>query len=343
MKVTLDDLAKMTGLSKSTISRAMNNTGPVSESARLAIERAISETGYNRKSVCHEGSSIASKMILMISTDLSEHMHTRYLKSFNRFFRERGFVVCALDCDFDLQNELSYLKFASENNFYGVFLLSLIKDGDASYYSRLKDFACPIVMINRQYSPSDFDAVCVDNYQAGYMACEQLLKHGHQKIGILSGPGDFFSVKNKVWGALDAIVAHKLQIQPGKDVVSTQNAGYHDGYVYGSRLVSEQLPYTGVFCTNYALARGLSDALKAFNIEVPRDVSIVCTDNSQVPDSIQDITTISNNEMDIAFAAGELLMERIEHPDMPVRRIVFPPTRVIGNSVDDCREERTSL
>ena len=245
MKVTLDDLAKLTGLSKSTISRAMNNTGPVSEAARLAIERAVSETGYNRKPACHDGTSVASKMILMISTDLSEHMHTRYLKSFNRFFRERGFVVCALDCDFDLQNELSYLKFASEHNFYGVFLLSLAKDGDASYYNRLKDFSCPIVMINRQYSPSDFDAVCVDNYRAGYMACEQLLKHNHQKIGILSGPGDFFSIKNKIWGALDAIAAYQLRIQADQDITSTRNADYHDGYVYGSRLVSEKLPYTG--------------------------------------------------------------------------------------------------
>ena len=101
-------------------------------------------------------------------------------------------------------------------------------------------------------------------------------------------------------------------------------------------MVADRLPYSGVFCTNYALARGLSDALKALQVEVPQDISLVCTDNSWVGDRVPDITTISNNEIDIAFAAGELLLERIEHPEMPVRRVIFPPTRVSGNSVADC-------
>ena len=336
MKVTLDDLTKLTGLSKSTISRAINHTGPVSKAAQIAIERAVTETGYNRKTVCHSGGSFASKMILMISTDINERTHTRYLKAFNSFFRERGYIVCALDCDFDLQNELSYLKFASENGFCGVFLLSLAKDGDSEYYHKLSTFSCPIVMINRQYSPSNFDAVCMDYYQAGFMSCEQLLKHGHKKIAILTGPENFYSIKNKVWGALDAIESYQCQIQVKQDITATEHADYHDGYIYGTRLVADRLPYTGVFCTNYALARGLSDALKALQVEVPQDISLVCTDNSWVGDRVPDITTISNNEIDIAFAAGELLLERIEHPEMPVRRVIFPATRVSGNSVADC-------
>ena len=276
-------------------------------------------------------------MILVLTTDINERAHARYFRAFNNYFRERGYVVCALDCDFDLENELSYLKFASENNFCGVFLLSLAKDGDAAYYQRLCTFSCPIVMVNRQHSPSEFDAVCMDYYQAGYIACEQLLKQKHRKISILTGPENYFSVKNKVWGAVNAVKVYQGRIQVEEDVVPTEHADYRDGYIYGKRLVTEKLPYTGVFCTNYALARGLSDALKAFNVDVPGDISVVCTDNSRDAEGASDITTVSNNEVDIVVAASELLLERIEQPEMPARRVVFPPTQVNGNSVAECR------
>lgn len=337
MKITLDDIARKTGLSKSTISRAINNTGPVSKSTRQQVEDALRETGYVRKQP-HAAASFASKMILMISIDLSEPMHVRYLKAFDLFFQSRGLVVCALDCGLDLKNELSYLKFASENNFCGVFLLSLVQDGDAAHYDRIRSCSCPVVMINRQYCPPDFDAVCVDSYQAGYIACEQLCQHGHKNIAILSGPDNFMSVKNKLWGALDAASTHGLTIPPGS-ITSTKSASYHDGFVFGNRLAVGEFSYSAVFCTNYALARGLADALKSLHISVPEQVSIICTDNSLPPENTPDITTIANNETDIAFAAGEMLLNRIEHPDMPARKIIFPPTRIDGNSVADCRQE----
>ena len=241
-------------------------------------------------------------------------------------------MVCALDCNFSLQNELNYLEFASQNNFYGVFLLSLLHEGDADYYKKLASFSCPIVMVNRQYSSPDFDAVCVDYYQAGSIACGHLIDHGHRRIAFLSGPKELASTRNKVWGAADALAAHGIDFD-SKNIEYTVHADYHDGYVCGEKLAQNKEEFSAVFCTNSPLACGLADALKSFNVKVPDDISIICTDNSPMRQGSPDITTVANDESDIANAAGQMLLDRILNPLLPKRRVVFPPTKISGGSV----------
>lgn len=333
MKVTLDDIAKATGVSKSTVSRVVTGKGNVKPSTRAVVEDALREYGYIRRNVSLRTESACEKMILAISRDISNPSHVRYLKALMRFFMPKGYMVFAVDCGNEEGMELDYIRFASQNGFCGIFLLSYIGGTDFSYV--IQQARCPVVLVNHYPRAMDLDVVSIDNYMAGHMAARYLLARGHRNIAVLGGPDVSITTRNRIWGFTDELREAGIEF-PDSRIFRTDSTlhDYDEGFAFGQALACNREGITAVFATNSDLADGFISALLTHDLRIPQDVSVICTDNMPQPFAGRpSITTICHDDVAIATAAGEMLLERLKNPSALKRRVVYDPTLVEGDSV----------
>ena len=167
MKITLNDIAKQTGISSATISRVLTNSGYVKPETKAIIENALIQSDYHhmprRKSMPHE----ISEIILVIAGDITSAVYTSHIKGITQVAEKSGKKVFIVNSDYSSDIEEEYLKFAYRNHFAGVIMLNAIET--AGLVQALRSAHCPVVLVNRYLRSLDTDTVCIDNFRGGYM------------------------------------------------------------------------------------------------------------------------------------------------------------------------------
>lgn len=329
MKPTLEDIARESGFSKSTVSRVLSSSGSTSKETRELIEEIALKLGYERQPSTNGG--IGAKLVFVFSTNLHYCEHVRFIKILTDHYWKRGILVCAIDTQRDSNLEYSFLKFASNHHIYGAILLSARLNYDIEHYEAISRLHCPVVIVNRLVYHNDFDTVRSDKYHAGIIAARYLLEHNHKDVAILCGPEHSYSAQNLTLAFLDTYMNAGLAI-PKERILYAEKMGYEDGYKFGASF-SKNCKATAVCCTSIDSACGFADSIHHAGWVIPRDVSLICIETQKEADNHPTITTVCNDELQIAFAAAELLEQRKLEKNMPVRNLVFSPRLVDGKSV----------
>lgn len=284
MSPTIYDIARVAGVSKSTVSRVLNKQTNISPEAREKVLRAIDELQYQPNKLARALTSSGFDAIMVISTRsakttagnpfFSEVLHAITAKA-----EEEGFDVIlqtSRSTEDDLQKCESKIK---QKMIKGIIMLS--SPADESFFARLDKYDIPVVVIGKvegQYS--HVYSVDTDNYQDSIALTDALIDSGHRQIACLHAPLDYHVSVDRVNGYKASLKAHQLNVR--KEWII--DGGYtHESALCAAReLLSRETLPDAVFATDSLKLMSLYRAAAELNIVIPHRMAVVGYSNEML-------------------------------------------------------------
>ncbi|GAB91225.1 LacI family DNA-binding transcriptional regulator [Gordonia rhizosphera] len=309
--ITGYDVARRAGVSQSTVSRALRNDPRVIKETRDEIQALAKEMGYVPHVTARSLITRRSSSIAVVTGDLRNPSFPVLVNTLqDRFARDDYRVLLMSDREQGtLENDILALRGGLVD---GVVFISARLD--SPIVSEMIGWKIPLVILNRDVdgkSAGRVDRVTSDNLGGGRLVADHLFEMGHRRIGLISGPLANPSVKLRETGFRDALARHGVELD--EDLVVRGEVDAKTGLDGGLALLNREDRPTAIFCVTDYVAFGTLDATKRLGLVVPDDVSIVGYNDLDISGwSILDLTTVRQPLEDMAKAAAELLLARID-------------------------------
>jgi LacI family transcriptional regulator len=323
---TIQDVARKAGVAPITVSRAINNSGYVSDETRQKVEAAVAELNYVPNIIARSLRLKQTHTLALVLTDITNPFWTTVARSVEDVSNEAGFNVFLCNTDESETKQDDYLRALIQKQVDGVLLVPARTS--AELISWVQSQGTPVVVVDRRVSHDQVDVVRCDAEGGAYHVVRHLLSLGHRRIAVLSGPQEVSTATDRVAGYRRAMAEAGIEVKPdwichGK---FTQGSGYE---MARQALCSEQRP-TALFGVNNFIALGALRALREAGVRVPEDVSLVAFDDFASEFVVEPfLTVVDQPAREMGRQATELLLARLagSGPD-PYQEVVLP-TRVI--------------
>jgi len=321
--ITLNDVAKLAGVSRTTASVALSGSASVSKATKAKVEKAAQSLGYIYNRTAANLRKSGDSIIGVIVPDLNNSFYTALVKGVNQELN-RYHKILALGCTFeDLKVQDELISSMLEHRVSGLLFFATIGTEERTF-QRLREANMPVVLINRFYPFLETDYIGVDDVAAGYLATEHLIKLGHSHIAYLGGVKEFDSWKKRHTGFQNAMNDYKLSIA-NHDVIPA--APYMEtGILLAERLLKRKKMPTAIFAFNDVLAIGLIKAFESHGVRVGEDIAIVGMDNIPEAELITPtLTSVNSYPLERGASAVKLLMDRISEGEGSQKKLILSP------------------
>lgn len=295
---TLEDIAKKVGVSKSTVSKALNGAGDVSETMRRIVLEAAVELGYSRLRRGEDPQKLAVFITNMEYRDKDDFGHD-IIVGFRKLAEPDGFQVDIIPLTIQMEKDNRYDEYIMRMNYRGALFLGLSLDHP--WLEEFKTCRTPTVLYDNQVSGNPMVTyVGADNDEGMHMAVNYLKNLGHTNIGYLGSALGAYIYQLRYHAFFDA-----LQISGLPDDIT--RSGLHYNVEDCVRLHLERilkLGCTAIMCSHDVIARRVMERCQAMGYRVPEDVSVMGFDD--VPfcrNTNPPLTTIRQNRTELGKSA----------------------------------------
>lgn len=316
MKVTIKTVADMAGVSKSTVSRVMNNSKPVSEEIRKRVMDAIEATNFKPSSVARSLSNKKTHLIGVIIPDISNPVFSEIMKGIEDQAHAEGYNVLLCNARNDTDKELEYIDILKDKEVDGM-IFSGIRPSEAMREA-LQAFHKPITLIGYEDGSNDFSTIIIDNFGAAYEVGVHFIQKNHKHIGMIYGPLEgICSGLRRFEGFKQAVEEHE-----GHFYGVEGSYKVHDGYEGTKQLLVEQEDITAIFCANDEMAIGCIKALHEMNKSIPEEIEVIGFDDIYLSEIyVPSLTTVRQEFEEKGLSAMKKLIGII-NGDETVEKIV---------------------
>lgn len=333
MRIRLQDVAALAGVSESTVSRVMNAKSGVSERTRSRVLAVLAEMGYAPPAL--HPPQLGS--VGVIVPELDNPIFPKYVQTIEARLLASGYI-CVLGCATRVgAGEDDYLDLMIDRRVSGIVVVSgrhADVRADHSIYDRVVDLGIALVTVTGAIPGSDIASVSADDRAATITAYRHLRSLGHERIGLLIGPQCYTPVVRKLDGFLDEARRDGVVGDP-EDLVAETIFSLDGGYSGAQRLLDAGA--TGIVAASDMMALGAIRAARARGLAVPDDVSVVGYDDTELMRFTdpplttlhQPVTRIVEHAVDMLFAQIDgLPFDRAERL-VPAELIVRGSTGVV--------------
>jgi LacI family transcriptional regulator len=332
--VTLNDIAKKSGFSVSTVSRVLNKKTRkyrISSEVERVILATAKELEYRPNELARGLRLKKSHTIGLIAPDLANPFFAQIVKTIQSEAHRLGYslVVCDSDEDSGLEVEHSGLLLSK-----GVDGLMVMPVGQAhAHLQAILSSGVPMVVIDRAFENLKANTVVIDNYGGSLEAVNLLIENGHTRIAIIQGLPDTLTSRARLQGYIDALNAEGIPLE--ESLIVGKDFRKENGYIETKFLLKSEKPPTALFTTGDLITLGALQAVAEEGLEIPRDLSIVAFDDLESADYFRcPITAVAQPREAMGQMAVKLLIEELRDPAaQEVRTIVLKPTLVLRRSV----------
>jgi LacI family transcriptional regulator len=329
MRVTIRDVAARSGVSMNTVSRVVNGKQDVSDDTRARVQAIIDELGFRPNGLARSLLRRQSRTIGHVVTDCTNPNTAQQIRVIQDVVSREGYSVVLFDTSERAERQAESLHLLEERVVDGVILTPARSQDDG--LGRFVARGNRLVLLNRDVEGIEVDRVAIDNRAGSYAAISHLLDLGHRRIAFVAGRRDLSTVRDRLAGYEDALrdrgiapdprlVCH-VEIEPEAATRATR------------RLLAWRDRPTAIFTYNDLMAVGALVAIRAADLRVPEDVSLVGHDDILYAPYLQvPLTTVAQPTRELAETAARLLIDRLRGNEGPPRRVVLQPRLVVRAS-----------
>lgn len=326
--VTQKQIAEMAGVSFATVSRALTHSAKVRPDTVQRIRSAMQALGVNNCDDFFLGRSTLSKMVLVIVGDIATEFFANIVIGISDVLSAQGYSMVLCNSRYDFKVEMERLQSAQDCGYAGIIMITAMETHELVTF--LQSAAIPIVLVNRYIRTLDIDVVRIDNYRGGYMAAQYLLEKGHRHIAHLAGPRNSAAPQDRLRGFADAMKDNSIPFTAGD--ICYGDLSRESGKDFAQWL--EGRDYTAAYIGNNYMAAGAVHQLQKMGRSVPKDISIICFDDSPlVNENGLNLTTISCDPQEMGQATAETLLKRMADPLGRRLKMIFSPQLNLRGSV----------
>lgn len=331
---TINDIARLAGVSKKTVSRVINASPFVREDTRERIEAVIAELGYAPDPQARGLAYGRAFLIGLVYDNPNPQYVVNMQLGLLDGMRGSGFELVVHPCDRSSPTFLEDLaSFVERQRLYGVVLTPSVSE-DERAAKLMAEIGCGYVRVASVSLDTPDHMIETRDRLGGREAAAHLAELGHRKIAFVSGPPTFRSSHERRSGFEEALNERGLSL--AKAYVAEGAYTYESGIEAGHTLLAMADRPTAIFAGNDEMAAGVLQAARQLSIRVPEDVSVVGFDDFQIASRLwPTLTTVRTPTREIGRLAVERLMGREDDtrdpksrlPSLVVRESTAPPAR----------------
>ena len=318
-RVTINEVAALAGVSKSTTSRVLGGYGVASQEARERVELAAEELGYRPNSLARAMITGKTYTLGVVLADIENDYFARLARGAGDAARAAGFEIVLVNTDEDVVTERAAIRVLLDKQVDGLVIASA-SGTDVAHLVNLRKHGTPFVLVDRRIPSVRVDSVGIDDRGAAEEAVGRIINAGHQRIGIItSASGDepnsdrsnVSTGNERVAGYRSALAKAGLALDPallryGSYSVEAARAQTR------SVLAIPNAP-TALFTTDGVMALGALHGIRDAERSIPADVSLVCFDDSAWAEVVTPpLSVIRQPVYEIGRLAVERLIARID-------------------------------
>ena len=329
---TIKDVAKMAGVSTTTVSHVINKTRFVAEDTEKLVLQAIKDLNYSPSAVARSLKINTTKSIGMIVTTSETPYFAEIIHAVEEHCYRQGYSLFLCNTQNNAEKIRNHLDMLAQKRVDGILVMCSEYLPDS--LNILTNFET-IPMVVMDWGPNvDTDIIQDNSFNGGYLATQHLIENGHKHIGIIAGELSKTTAKTRYEGFVHAMQEAGLTINP--NWVMEGFFEPEDGYECMNKILKQAELPTAVFCCNDVMALGAISAITEKGLRVPEDISIIGYDNIHSSRFYAPpLTTVHQSKSRLGAQAVNLLLERISNKEgeKTPHRIVLHPELVQRKSV----------
>lgn len=320
---TINEIAAKLGISKSTVSRVINNDPNVKEKTRESVWRVIRELDYKPNIIARGMITGSLPLVLVIVGDIQNHYFAKTIIGIEKVLTEKDYMPVIYNSMYDVEKEKRLIRMAKDCQFAGIIPMTGVRSNELE--ECLRDVDCPVVLINRELKKLELDEIYGDDVEASYKATQELIDNGHRVIAHLSGSSTSTVSAKRRLGYCMALEDNGIPVDEA--LIFEGKLDMASGYALGEKLFAHS-NITAVCSNNFLMALGVVRYAKSIGKTVLKDFDIACCET--VPDLYEESAYVyaGADLEEIGKKATEILLKRIEKSEEPRQKICFPATQV---------------
>jgi LacI family transcriptional regulator, galactose operon repressor len=326
-KATVYTVAEHAGVSIATVSRTLAGSRKVSPATRQRVMRAIEDLNFEPNPSARRLAYMKSETIALVFPDISGPFYSTVIRGVEQEAGRHNHNVLIYGTH-GKEGSGRYLRTLT-SKVDGLIIMARSVDEDSLW--SLERHGVPFVLLGQSNGQIQCSMITVDNEAGAYRAATHLLGHGHQRIGIITGPEDSPDNKGRLQGYRKALLEAGTSLQP--NMIVPGNFRYREGRIAIQQLLNATSPPTAVLAANDEMAIGALDAALERGLRVPEDLAVIGFDDIQMAALTRpSLSTIRQPMQLLGEAAVRLLFERLQNPDAPSHHELLETQLVIRQS-----------
>lgn len=329
---TIYDVARMAGVSISTVSLALNDSDRVSPEKHSRIREAAKAVGYSPNPVARSLQSGRTRFIALVIGDFVNPFQGSLLHVVERRAWQEDYLVIVCDTGDDATRERLVIEQLGRQRVAGMILFS--NGHGPEHLAFLRGLRMPLVLVDQKHEGLEHDFVGADNELASATLAGHLLELGHRRIGYIGGPENLPTARQRLTGFRSAMAEAGVPVDD-RDIANGEY-NYETARLVASRMLARRTRPTAIVAANNVMGLGALKAVREAGLQCPGDISLTCIDSVPWAEALQPtLTAVLQPVNEMARVASECLLERIGAPDgrsIPARSHILKPRLVLGQS-----------
>ncbi|PAR41249.1 transcriptional repressor PurR [Vibrio metoecus] len=328
---TMKDIARLAGVSTSTVSHVINKSRFVSDEIAERVNNAAKQLNYAPSALARSLKMNRTKTIGMLVTTSTNPFFGEVVKGVERSCYHQGYNLILCNTEGDNQRMKASINTLLQKRVDGLLLMCSTLEGERlDVFDRYPDI--PVVVMD--WGPILFasDKIQDNSLQGGYMAAKHLIECGHKEIGCITGPLIRHQAQMRYEGYKRALAEAGIAINP--DWIVESDFECEGGYQAFEKLYERGKLPSSLFVCNDMMAMGVIQAASQRGLRVPDDLSLIGYDDVHIAKFMTPaLTTIHQPKYRLGKAAVDTLLYRLENPDTTAQVVQLEPTLVVRSSV----------
>jgi DNA-binding LacI/PurR family transcriptional regulator len=332
--VTIKDIAKALGISKSTVSRALSSdSANVSEETMRKVVEAAHKMGYKKNEMAVNFRQHKAKTIGIVVPEAVTSFYLQFTARVQHILHPYGYRIILALSDEDFLTERSNLEIFNSYRVDGILISACHHRANVEFYNDFLRRNIPMVLFDRTIANMDCSSVRSDDYSSAFFLVEHLIYKGYNQILHMAGPDYIRNSSERLRAYCDVLKKHGIPYRP--ELVVCAGVDEKDGARAMAEVLDSEEACDAVFCFTETQALGAKKTLQERNIRVPDDVAIACMSGTNLATLVHpSITAVEQPLGRMAEEAVRLLLSKIENPLSPSENVVLTANMIIRSSTE---------
>lgn len=332
---TITDVAKLAGVSITTVSRVVNNNYPVKEETRKRVEKAIKKLDYKPNFLARSLISKSTKTLGVVVPSITNLFFPIVVKGIQKKCSQKGYTLFLCDTEGREESEVLQTQSLMEKQVDGIIIIDpRYENIENGFYEKIA-LKLPLVLINGYHRGIRANFVLNDQEMGMLQGMEYLIQLGHKDIGFLRGENSYsYDLKEKLY--YEILKKHQIPVKEENILIIQDGNGLKTVELtidaVQKRLHEKDVP-TAIFACNDWMGVGTVHAAKKMGLSIPKELSIIGYDNILISElSEPRLTTVDQNMYSLGETSVKLLFEMIERDEVNFKKILLDTYLVIRDS-----------
>lgn len=327
-KITIEEIAKKAGVSIATVSRILNHKDKVKEETRQKVLDAMKSLDYH-PDFSNGISSSDSKLILMSVPEFSNPFNSSIIDGVQASAFRQGYHLMLHQTKNIYKSIDDYESLLGNNPIAGFILLNYVTETEL--LEKLS-FRCPVVMCSEYCEGYDISFVSIDDFAAAKTATDYLLSIGRRKIALMNSSLQNKYARHRESGYIASLQNASIDVNEAW-ITHLSDISFEMALSSAVHILSTENRPDSFFAVSDIYAAAIIKACKKLGLYVPQDVAIVGFDNTDISMMTDpSITTVNQPSFQMGYQACDLLIDKINNPNLPNKQILLDTELIVRGS-----------